>query len=303
MTLRHLRIFVEVVNCGKMSEAASKLYISQPSISQTISELENYYNVKLFDRLSKKLYLTAPGKELYEMASKIVLAYDEMDRCMSHATDKQELKLGATFTVSAIVMMRLLRQFDEKYKNITARLVVDRTKVLEHQLLSGELDAAIVEGTIKSSDLVVKDLMKDELVLACPITHPFHLRSHVKLRELEGMDFIMREQASKTRRIFEENLEREHITVKEKWTCNNPWTIKAAVTEGYGLSILSERYIRNEVRSGQIAVARIEGITMERTFSLAYHKNKYKFPAFLSFLKICDSLSQREDTVPNAYLE
>ena len=82
MTLRHLRIFVEVVNCGKMSEAASRMYISQSSISQAISDLENYYQTRLFDRLSKRLYLTEAGKEFYSLASKVILAYDEMDKYM-----------------------------------------------------------------------------------------------------------------------------------------------------------------------------------------------------------------------------
>ena len=273
-----------------MSEAASKLYISQPSISQTIAELESHYNVKLFDRLSKKLFLTAYGRELYEMASQIVIAYDEMDMYMSHAADKQELKIGATFTVGATVMMQLLRQLNEKYKNITARVVVDRTKILEHMLLNGELDIAIVEGAIKSPDLIVKVLMKDELVLACPMTHPFRFRSQVSLRELKGQDFIMREPSSRTRRIFEATLAIEHITINEKWTCNNPWTIKAAVADGYGLSILSEQYIRQEVESGIIAAIRIAGVNMTRDFSLVYHKNKYQFPAFAAFEHMCESL-------------
>ena len=58
MTIRHLRIFIEVVKTGKMSIAAQKLFISQPTVSQAIRELEEHYGSKLFDRLSKKLYIT-----------------------------------------------------------------------------------------------------------------------------------------------------------------------------------------------------------------------------------------------------
>jgi DNA-binding transcriptional LysR family regulator len=55
VTIRHLRIFIEVVDSGKMSTAASRLFISQPTVSQAIKELEEHYGGLLFDRLSKKL--------------------------------------------------------------------------------------------------------------------------------------------------------------------------------------------------------------------------------------------------------
>ena len=62
MTLRHLQIFITVADMGGMSKAARALHISQPSISQAVSELERYYGVKLFERLSQKIYLTKEGE-------------------------------------------------------------------------------------------------------------------------------------------------------------------------------------------------------------------------------------------------
>ncbi len=56
MTLRHLKIFLAVVDSGSMTKAAKNLYITQPSVSQAIAEIEEYYNIKLFERLSKKNY-------------------------------------------------------------------------------------------------------------------------------------------------------------------------------------------------------------------------------------------------------
>ncbi|WP_158095941.1 LysR family transcriptional regulator [Cloacibacillus sp. An23] len=292
MTLRHLRIFVEVVNCGKMSEAASKLYISQSSISQTIAELESYYNVKLFDRLSKRLFLTSSGRELYEMASKVILSYDEMNQYMTHITDRQELKVGATFTIGATVMTQILKRLNGTCPNVTTRVVVDRTPVLERQILHGELDAALVEGTVKSPDVVVQKLMQDELFLVCSPEHPFAGKEQVEIKELEGQDFIMREPQSKTRKIFETYLEREHVAVAEKWTCNNPETIKSAVISGYGLSVLSERYVRRELEKGTIKAVPVRDIHMVRDFSLVYHKSKYRFPAFVNFVTICSNFSE-----------
>lgn len=287
MTLRHLRIFVEVVNCGKMSEAASRMFISQSSISQAISDLENYYQIKLFERLSKRLFLTEAGKDLYDLASKVILAYDEMDKYMDHITNNQILRMGATFTIGATILPQLLRAFDTECPDVTTKVVVNRTPILETQLLQGELDVALVEGSIKSADLVVENILKDELFLVCSPYHPFAHKKQVKLEELEGQDFVMREATSKTRKIFESYLNEAQIKVTEKWTCNNLETIKAAVIGGYGLSILSARYIRQEQEKGIIRAIPIEGIKMVRDFSLVYHKSKYHFPAFQTFLVLC----------------
>ena len=62
MTIRHLKIFLTVAETGKMSMAAEQLYITQPSVSQAVRELEDHYQVLLFERLSKKLYITEDGK-------------------------------------------------------------------------------------------------------------------------------------------------------------------------------------------------------------------------------------------------
>lgn len=68
MTLRHLKIFIEVVETKTMSAAAKNLYIAQPSVSQAVHELEEHYHTLLFERYAKKLYITDSGKLLYTYA-------------------------------------------------------------------------------------------------------------------------------------------------------------------------------------------------------------------------------------------
>ena len=82
MTIRHLRIFIEVAECGKMSAAAEKLFISQPTVSQAIKELEEHYGVLLFERLNKRLYITEKGKKLLSYARKVVKQFYDMEEMM-----------------------------------------------------------------------------------------------------------------------------------------------------------------------------------------------------------------------------
>ena len=82
MTLRHIRIFVTVYQCESITKAAEKLHLAQPSVSLAISELEEYYGLRLFDRMSRRIYVTEAGQQFYHYALHISSLFDEMEKGM-----------------------------------------------------------------------------------------------------------------------------------------------------------------------------------------------------------------------------
>ena len=96
MTLRQLQIFAEVAACGKMSTAAANLYVSQPTISETIAEIERYYDVKLFERYPKRLYLTAAGEVFLDETLKILEDYIHLDAVMQERLGGYPVRIAAT---------------------------------------------------------------------------------------------------------------------------------------------------------------------------------------------------------------
>ena len=94
MTIRHLKIFIAVADTGKMSAAAEKLYITQPSVSQAVRELEEHYQTLLFERLSKKLFITEAGKRLYSYARPVVAQFDLIEENMVQESRIQRLRIG-----------------------------------------------------------------------------------------------------------------------------------------------------------------------------------------------------------------
>ena len=77
MTFRHLKIFIAVAQAGSMSAAARELYIAQPTVSQVIAEIENEYGIRLFERLSRRLYITREGRQLLDYARHITALFEE----------------------------------------------------------------------------------------------------------------------------------------------------------------------------------------------------------------------------------
>lgn len=99
MTIRHLTVFATVAEQGSMSAAAKHLYLSQPTVSQAIRELEAHYNGLLFERLGKKLYLTERGKLLLPHAREMIRQFQQLEELMQNQGQSSTLKLGSTLTV------------------------------------------------------------------------------------------------------------------------------------------------------------------------------------------------------------
>ena len=145
MTIRHLRIFIAVAETGKMGLAAKQLYIAQPTVSQVISDMEKSYGVKLFERLSKKLYITPQGERLLSYARHIVSLFDEMERSMRNSSAQVLLRVGATITVGSCVLSPIIRRYEELFPLSQVQVFVDNTRLIEEMLLESQLDVALVE--------------------------------------------------------------------------------------------------------------------------------------------------------------
>ena len=102
MTIRHLNIFLAVAEYGTMSAAAEHLYLSQPTVSQAVRELEQHYNCLLFERLGKKLYLTDQGRLLLDKSQEVVMQFRELEELMWNQGQTPVLKLGSTLTVEPV---------------------------------------------------------------------------------------------------------------------------------------------------------------------------------------------------------
>lgn len=288
MTIRHLKIFLAVVDCGKMSAAAEKLHITQPTISQAIAEIEKFYNILLFERLNKKLYLTESGKKMLSYASHIVSLFDEMEKEMLNRSKSTVLHAGATITVGTCVFDSLISNFEKETPDVKINVFVDNTSVIEDMILKSMLDFAVVEGEIKSPDIIVKPVIDDELVLVCSKNgQPFD-RNNIDIHDLENLPFILREPGSGTRELFIRQTERNNVDINIKWVCNNSEAIKNAVMEGQGLTVISKKLVTEELEKGKLHLININNVELKRKFSLVYHKNKYlsePINKFIRFMK------------------
>lgn len=167
MTLRHLQIFAKVCQCMSMSEAASELYISQSAVSQSIRELEGYYELSLFTRDHRKLQLTHAGEKLLIYARRMMELSDSVDRCMRETKIAPELRLGVTAGLGEHFLPGLLRRYQQNHGASQIVVHCESPGYIEQALLSNELDLALFEGPTRSSGFQSYELFTDPLRVVC----------------------------------------------------------------------------------------------------------------------------------------
>ncbi len=292
MTFRHLKIFVTVVKCGKMRQAAATLFLSQPTVSQAIRELEAYYDVKLFERLSHKLYLTQEGQRLFTHAQHIVDAFECLDNTMKQSGVSSTLRIGGSVTVGTCFLHDIVMEIESSLKNIQVKVVVNNTSHIEQQILNSTIDIGIVEGLVKSKDVVNIPIYEDELVIVVGRSHPFYQMDCLSIDQLQGQSFVSREEGSIERNQYEQYLAEKGILLNQTWSCTNTDAIKRAVINGRGLAILSKLLVEKEVANGDLYILPIADIKMSRDIQLIYHKDKFLSQPMQTCIAICKQLNQ-----------
>lgn len=287
MTLRHFRIFVAVCDSMNMTAAAQSLFMSQSAISQAIAELEKYYNVRLFERLSRKLYLTQAGEKLLSYARHMIRMNAEIEKDMKTLHENGSIRIGASVTVGTNVLPKLVSCFKRTNFETWIEVFEDNTEQVEKLILHDKIDIGLVEGETTSPDIINTPFMEDELVLICSAAHRFAGLSMIEPHELEKEDFIIREKGSGTRKTFEDVMTANKLSWKVTWTCNNADTIKMAVAQGLGVSVISKRVVEKETASGTLCATIINGIQFVRKFKIVYHKNKYLTDPMKKFITLC----------------
>ena len=287
MTLRHIKIFVAVCETGSATAAGEKLFIAQPSISLAISELEDYYGVKLFDRLSKRLYITEAGKHFLEYASHIVKIFEEMETEIRNFDTQGIIRIGASITIGNYLLPKYVEKFKRLHPNMEVQAIIANSDTIEENLMKNNIDLALIEGIIHSPYLKSIHFKEDELVLICGLSHPLAVRDEIELEDIKNEDLLLREKGSAGREICDGLFATNGIEVNILWESTSTQAIVRAVISGLGLSILPYLLVKDSIERGEVKVIKIKDVSLKRSFSIIYHKNKFLTNSAKDFMDIC----------------
>jgi len=299
MTLRHFLIFVTVCECGGITAAAKKLFIAQPSVSLAIAELEKHYNIKLFDRISRKLQITEAGKQLLEYASHIISLHKEIEDRMYNWNNSGTLHLGSSITIGTFLIPDLVKEFNKKFPQIKIKVTIDNSERIVEKVLSGEIDLGLNEGVSNNAQIISEKFMDDELVIVCGKDHPIRKKDKVYLKDLLEYDFILREKGSGVRKLFDSILLIHGISIEPVWTCSSTQAILNAVNQDIGLSALPYRQIERFLDNGDVCQVPLQDAVFKRNLCIIYHRQKYLTDIAKIFMQEIHNASKKYKPLPS----
>lgn len=297
MNLRHLNIFLIVCQEENMTKASKKLYITQPSITQAIKELENFYETKLFERIGKRIRISNEGYKLLPLAKNIIRSFEESKSIMM-GNSISEIKLGASATIGTYLLDNFINKANH-LENIEIKYFVDNTLKIEEKILNGILDIAVVEGNIHSNKINVTPFFEDELVLISSIKNNFFRDKEIEISLLEGINFVSREDGSGTKEMLDSILLHKNITVKNIATVNSIEAIKNLVISDIGFSIVPKISILKEYKTGLLNYYEINDLKIVRNFKLISLKNKVINTQLNIVLELLKNSIKAENTFDN----
>ncbi len=288
-----LKVFCTVAETKSFSKASEIIRLTQPAVSLQIQALEEIYGTKLFNRSGCIITLTPAGEVLYKYAKELITLYTAAEKELGAFTGqvKGVVTIGASSTIGNYVLPAVIAEFRKKYPKVAVHLVTANTKTIVEYLNAGGIDIALVEGEVKKQKLIVEKLIPDEMVLIMHPLHPWARKSNVSIFDVAKEPFIFREEGSGTRQMIEKYLIKHGISpqsIKVVFIMGSTESIKSAVEEGLGVSIVSKWAAKKEIRYGTLKTASLKEDRFMRDFSLLYRKAKdtsFTLDKFLTFLK------------------
>lgn len=290
MTIRHLKIFLAVCDGGcNTTRAAEALTMAQPAVSLALKELEQYYGVVLFDRVGRHLQITAAGKRLWEYASHITSLFDDMEKGMRDWDTFGILRVGASITIGSQFLPNYVKAFYARHPGTEIRAVIEPSDRLEAQILSSDLDLALMEGVSHSPSLESEEYMEDHLVVICPARGRFVQGQTLTQEEFRSQKFLLREPGSGTRETFQRVMEEAGLSVEPIWEAMSTTALVNAVINGLGITVLPHRMVLGPLSKGLVVSVRVEGLEFRRKYYIVRHRAKYLTASARAFLDLCRS--------------
>lgn len=298
MTLRHLRIFVAVCTWGSITRAAEKLHMAQPSVSLAIRELEETYQLQLFDRISRRLYLTSDGEKFLKYAGHIAALFEEMENSMEHWSDMERMSIGSSITIANSLLCECLISYKQHYPKRCTQILIENSSILEEAIASNQLDLALIEGIPTHEHIQKISFFKDELAVICALDHPLAKKEKLCLQDIAQEAFLLREKGSGTREILDSIMKVHDIQLHPIWESASTRALVKGVQYGFGISILPYQMVKAELEAGIVTRLYLSDVSFQRDYYIIYHANKHLHAGLQDFIttcqRVCASIQAKE---------
>lgn len=289
MADRRLQVFLAVAKHLSFTRAADALFMTQPTVTFQIKQLEAFYSTRLFERRHGGITLTPAGELVLPYAEKIIALSDEMEARLAEMTDEMRgpLLIGATATIAEFMLPPILGEFNALYPQVRARLIVGNSESIENRVAAPTLDLGLIEAPAKLSGIASELCIEDELVVICAPDYPLAGAKSITPRALADYEYISREPGSATRELSDAYFRQHKIapeSLKTQMELGSPEALKGVVATGLGFAIVARVAVDRETRLGLLAAIPLKP-PLKRSITLIYPQDRFRTRLADTFIK------------------
>jgi DNA-binding transcriptional LysR family regulator len=293
MHIETLKVFCDLVDLQSFSLAAERNFVTQSAVSQQIRTLEEKFKRRLLERVRgrREIKLTPAGEVFYRESKNVLASYEQLNESLRGLVGKigGTVKVATVYSVGLHEMPAKVGEFMSKFPTAKIDLEYSRTTKVVRDVLNGNVELGVIAFPEARRGLTLVQMPAHRLVLICPPDHKFAKRAQVKTKELNGMDFVLFERDTPTRKATDKILKAHGVEVKKVAEFDNIETIKRAVQVGFGLAILPQPSITDELRNGQLAVVKLAEKEWTRPVGVIYRSDRNLSLAAKKFVQLLES--------------
>ncbi|WEY37410.1 LysR family transcriptional regulator [Paraburkholderia sp. SUR17] len=279
VTLRQLRVFIEVAQRQSFSRAGDEIGLTQSAVSRCVRELEAEIGLKLIDRTTRDVQLTDVGANLVASVSRLLADLDDTLREIREIGEQRRgrVVVAASPTVACRLMPRVIAACGRQFPYVALGLRDDVQSDVVRKVRSGEVDFGVVIGPFAADDMMSETVMTDSFCVVMRDDHALAGRREVAWKDLDGERLVMLDQASGSRPIIDAVMSEQgvHVTVVQE--LGHSATVYGLVEAGIGVSVLP--WLALPLPAGASLVARPLVPRAERTVALVRRRDRSLSPA------------------------
>ncbi len=285
MDLQQLRYVAAVADTGNFTRAAERCFVSQPSLSQQIINLEDELGHKLFHRLGRRAVPTEAGAAFIERSKRILA---DVENAAREIRDDPELGrrivIGVIPTIAPYLLPPVFQRCRIEYPKLVVHAREDFRLGLTRAVMDGEIDVALVSLPVKDPQLSVEPLFTEKLMLVVGREHPLAKAKTVSATDLIDQTFILLGDSSSLTSQVQRFCGDHNFEPKIGYRCSQVTTVKAIAALGLGISILPQ--VTRSADDRDLLYRELSGRSPTREIAIIRHLQRYQSRGSEAFLRV-----------------
>jgi LysR family transcriptional regulator, low CO2-responsive transcriptional regulator len=279
-----LKAFEATARSGSMSAAARLLGVRQPTISAHLASLETRFGVELFHRKGRGVQLSEFGRPLHEVTARMYQAEEQARLLLLSAKCQYSghLHLGA---VGPYNILPLIKRFRGVCSNVRVSVTVGDSRQITERVQAHQDDIGLVLHRVDDPAMHCVPFRRQKLIVFASMEHPLARLHSLRMADLDGCEFVLREDGSRTRSVFESGLSAAGVTVRSSLEMGSREAVREAVAQGLGLGVVAQTAFVPDARLVKLDVTDMDLYTHAHLICLKERLNAALISRFLSMVE------------------